>query len=80
MEDVRTCIVLMVSCYDVYLLHQLLLQAEDDGDAKAASKAKAEQVAEMAEFDENFSTQYDEKVCKEEDIYTHTHIHFVDGS
>lgn len=34
---------------------KLLLQAEDDGDARAASHAKAEQLAEMAEFDETFS-------------------------
>lgn len=49
-----------MSLFDVegiLLLWQLLLQAEDDGDAKAASQAKAEQMAEMAEFDENFSMQ-----------------------
>ncbi len=40
----------------------MLLQAEDDGDVKAASKAKAEIVAEMAEFDENFSSSTDDKV------------------
>ncbi len=39
------------------MLWQLLLQAEDDNDAKAASRAKAEQMAEMAEFDENFNVQ-----------------------
>ena len=36
---------------------QLLFQAEEDGDAKAASQAKAEQVAEYAEFDENYTGQ-----------------------
>ena len=36
---------------------QLLLQAEDDTDVKAMHLAKAEQAAEMAEFDENFSAQ-----------------------
>ena len=36
---------------------QLLLQAEDDPDVKAMHLAKAEQAAEMAEFDENFSAQ-----------------------
>jgi len=45
-----------------FILLQLLLQAEDDGDAKAASKAKAEVVAEMAEFDENFSSSANDKV------------------
>lgn len=35
------------------------MQAEDESDAKAASKAKAEQVAEKAEFDEGFCTQVD---------------------
>ena len=38
---------------------KLLMQAEDESDAQAASKAKAEQVAERAEFDEGFSTQVD---------------------
>lgn len=38
-----------------FYVWKLLLQAEDDGDAKAASQAKAEEMAEMAEFDENFS-------------------------
>lgn len=33
------------------------MQAEDDSDVKAANQASAEQVAEMAEFDENFSSQ-----------------------
>ena len=33
------------------------MQAEDDNDAQAANVATAEQVAEMAEFDENFSSQ-----------------------
>ena len=33
------------------------MQAEDDSDVKAANLASAEQVAEMAEFDENFSSQ-----------------------
>ncbi len=36
---------------------QLLLQAEDETDVQAARLAKAEQVAEMAEFDETFSAQ-----------------------
>ena len=36
---------------------QLLMQAEDDNDVQAANVATAEQVAEMAEFDENFSSQ-----------------------
>lgn len=40
-----------------YMYFQLLLQAEDANDAKAASQAKAEQVAEMAEFDENFQNE-----------------------
>ena len=35
------------------------MQAEDENDAQAASKAKAEQVAEKAEFDEGFSVQLD---------------------
>lgn len=38
----------------------MLLQAEDDGDAKAVVRAKAEQMAEMAEFDENFHKQDDD--------------------
>ena len=53
-----SCIVLfkIVIDYDAILMvNKLLLQAEDDGDAEAASHAKAEQLAEMAEFDENFS-------------------------
>lgn len=33
------------------------MQAEDDNDVQAANVATAEQVAEMAEFDENFSSQ-----------------------
>ena len=33
------------------------MQAEDEGDAKAANEARAEQVAEMAEFDEAYSIQ-----------------------
>lgn len=33
------------------------MQAEDDNDVQAANLARAEQVAEMAEFDENFSSQ-----------------------
>ena len=40
-------------------LFKLLMQAEDESDAQAASKAKAEQVAERAEFDEGFCTQVD---------------------
>ena len=38
-------------------IEEMLLQAEDDSDVQAAQMAKAEQAAEMAEFDENFSTQ-----------------------
>ena len=38
------------------------MKAEDNSDAIALSKAKAEQFAEMAEFDENFSTQHERKV------------------
>ena len=33
------------------------MQAEDEGDAKAAAEARAEQVAELAEFDEAYSAQ-----------------------
>ena len=32
----------------------MLLQAEEENDAKAAERAGAEQAAELAEFDENF--------------------------
>lgn len=35
------------------------MQAEDENDAQAASKAKEEQVAERAEFDEGFCAQLD---------------------
>lgn len=55
-EEVQ--VVFSVSLRHAYFFWwQLLQQAEDDGDAKAASQAKAEQVAELAEFDENFSVQ-----------------------
>ena len=32
----------------------MLLEAEEENDAKAAKRAGAEQAAELAEFDENF--------------------------
>ena len=41
------------------------MQAEDESDAQAASKAKAEQVAEMAEFDEGFCAHVDSKHASE---------------
>ena len=42
------------------------MQAEDENDVQAATQAKAEQVAEMAEFDEHFSSQSgsNKEVCK----------------
>ena len=35
-------------------IEQMLAQVEDESDVKAASRAKQEQVAELAEFDESF--------------------------
>lgn len=35
-------------------IEQMLAQVEDESDVKAASRAKQEQVAELAEFDEAF--------------------------
>lgn len=35
-------------------IEQMLAQVEDESDVKAASRAKEEQVAELAEFDEAF--------------------------
>ena len=46
----------LYTCANYYL--KLLLQVEDEGDAKALSQAKAEQIAEKAEFDENFSLDH----------------------
>ena len=36
---------------------QMLADVEDDMDVQAARMARAEETAEMAEFDENFSSQ-----------------------
>lgn len=41
------------------------MQAEDERDVQAASMAKAEQVAEKAEFDEDFCTQVDKEHASE---------------
>ena len=41
------------------------MQAEDENDAQAASMAKAEQVAEKAEFDEDFCAQVDGEYTSE---------------
>lgn len=41
------------------------MQAEDERDVQAASMAKAEQVAEKAEFDEDFCTQVDREHTSE---------------
>lgn len=46
------------------------MQAEDESDAQAASKAKAEQVAEKAEFDEGFCIQLDTEQTSETHLYT----------
>ena len=60
------------------------MQAEDDNDAQAANVATAEQVAEMAEFDENFSSQIslgNKEVRKAEFhiIMLHTHV-YIDST
>ncbi|XP_019852163.1 PREDICTED: helicase domino-like isoform X2 [Amphimedon queenslandica] len=49
-------------------LEELLLQAEEDRDVKAAEMARAEQVAEKAEFDELYLAQSDSIQTKDEDI------------
>ena len=41
------------------------MQAEDERDVQAASMAKAEQVAEKAEFDEDFCAQVDREQTSE---------------
>lgn len=41
------------------------MQAEDERDVQAASMAKAEQVAEKAEFDEDFCAQVDREQMSE---------------
>ena len=41
------------------------MQAEDERDVQAASMAKAEQVAEKAEFDEDFCAQVDREQASE---------------
>ena len=45
------------------------MQAEDENDAQAASKAKAEQVAEKAEFDEGFCAHMDEEQTSDSHPY-----------
>ena len=39
------------------LFHQMLQAAEEEGDIKAAKRARAEQAAEMAEFDDSYNLQ-----------------------
>ena len=54
-------------------IEQILAEVEDQNDVEAASRAKAEQTAELAEFDENFMNQEgkeptdpeDDKITKE---------------
>lgn len=43
----------------VLILFKALFKAEDEQDVRAASTAKAEQVAEMAEFNENVPLKAD---------------------
>lgn len=46
---------------------QALCKAEDPEDIRAATQAKAEQVAELAEFNENIPLDADERPSKEEE-------------
>ena len=46
---------------------QALCKAEDPEDIRAATKAKAEQVAELAEFNENIPLDVDDRPSKEEE-------------
>ena len=50
------------------------MQAEDEGDAKAAAEARAEQVAELAEFDEAYSAQNEGSQVHLPSILTPIHI------
>ncbi len=43
----------------VCFLPQILMSAEDEGDAQAAAEARAEQAAELAEFDEAYAAHND---------------------
>ncbi|KAM9146686.1 helicase SRCAP isoform 4-T4 [Pangshura tecta] len=49
------------------ILEQALCKAEDPEDIRAATQAKAEQVAELAEFNENIPLDADERPSKEEE-------------
>ncbi|KAJ7314111.1 hypothetical protein JRQ81_006047 [Phrynocephalus forsythii] len=49
------------------ILEQALCKAEDPEDIRAATKAKAEQVAELAEFNENIPLDMDDRPSKEEE-------------
>lgn len=56
------------TCMCVHVYAQMLLEAEEENDVKAAKRAGAEQAAELAEFDENFlqnqASEYEVGVVK----------------
>jgi hypothetical protein len=51
-------------------LEELLLQAEEDRDVEAAKSAKAEQMADLAEFDEQYHSDFQ---IKEVEYKSHSH-------
>nr|XP_006000939.1 PREDICTED: helicase SRCAP [Latimeria chalumnae] len=56
-----------VSSKQTQILEQALCKAEDEEDIRAASQAKAEQVAELAEFNENIPLDAEEGAGREEE-------------
>lgn len=54
------------------------MTAEEEGDAKAAAEARAEQVAELAEFDEAYSAHNDGSQVPWDPLpYSVTRMHMV---